>query len=299
MMKKDLTIEDSPFYIDYGLPTKNQSFKASEHFEVALKRHLQDKYADEIKKDGKFRYGRYIRKTLEDYLQNQCLERKMFGKSIFAIVDEDKLRTDDDLFINPLFVTNPSEYYVAKNFNLYSLLYFQVHKVPILEFEHDLMMWKPKQEHIFLKELKKQLDEDSSANLQVLEVQVNNYLDFYHDGIFSDNLDPGFHIGANIIPTKNGAFGLWYSWFVDNDYSINVNKMQVLSQETLLNILYQCGNKQIYDAYETYFRNHNKNFPQLEIDVLKKQLQTKLHQKKDLDDEIADLQKEIENLEDH
>ena len=295
MMKKDLTIEDSPFYIEYHGDLKNQSFKASLSFEVALKRHLQDKYADEVKKDGKFKYGKYIRKTLEDYLQHQCLERKMFGKSIFAIVDEDKLK--NNIFIDPIFVTNPSPYYMVRKFNLHALLFFQTHKVPINDFQYELMMWKPQQEHKYLKELKKHLDENSSANLKVLEVQVNNYLDFYHDGIFSDRADPFTHNGANIIPTKNGSFGLWYSWIVGNDYSIQITQMQVVSQEVLLHMLNQCGNKQSHNAYESYFMHHNKNFPKLEVDVLKNKLQRKLHQRKDLDDEIADLEKEIEKLE--
>ena len=295
-MKKDLTIEDSPFYVEYTGKTKQQSFKAPLSFEVALKRHLQDKYADEVKKDGKFKYGKYIRKTLEDYLQHKCLERKMFGKSIFAIVDEDKLK--DDFFIDPIFVSKPSSYYKQRDFNLHALLYFQAHKVPIKDFQYELMMWNPQQEHKYLKELKKHLDEDSSANLKVLEVQVNNYLDFYHDGAYSDVINPSVHNGANIIPTKNGSYGLCYSWIVTNDYSIQIRQMQVVSQKDLLYMLNQCGNKQSHKAYETYFRNYNKNFPKLEIDVLKKKLELKLHQKKDLDDEIADLEKEIEKLED-
>ena len=301
MMKKELTIEDSPFYVDYGLPEKQQSFKASKKFENAFKKHLQDKYADEVKKDGKFKYGKYVRKVLEDYLQEQCLERKMFGKSIYAIVDEDKLKNHENnntFFLDPLFATKPSSYY-TKDFNVYDLLFYQVHKVPIDDFQHELMMWNHKQENIYLKELKKQLDDNSSANLQVLEIQLNNYLDYYHDGIYSEMANGNVHDGANIIPTSNGSFGLWYSWIVDHDYSIKVQSMQVVNQRTLLHMLNQCGNTKIHDVYASYFKHHNKNFPKLEIDILKNQLKTKVNQQRDLEDEIVELENQIRKLEDN
>ena len=298
MAKDELTVEDSPFYVEYTGNVKQQSFKAPKSFEDALKKHLKDKYADEIKKDGKFKYGKYIRKTLEDYMQHQCLERKMFGKSIFAIVSEDKLKHDEDPIVDVCFVTNPSVYYQSRKFDELSLLYYQVHKVAIDDFHHDMMLWGAKLENRFLFKLKEYMDSYSKDNIQVLEIALNNYLDWYHDGIYSDRSNPHVHIGANIIPTTDGAFGVFYHWIVNDDYSIEITWIQVCEQELLIHMLRQCDNKDIYTLYTSYFKNHNQHFPKLEIDVLKSQLQRKLNVKSDIEDEIADLQKQIEKLED-
>ena len=300
MKKDELTIEDSPFYVEYKEKSVDKSFKMPKDMLKALENHLQEKYQDEIKKDigNKFRFGKYIRKTLEDYLQHQCLERKMFGKSIFAIVSEDALKKESDPLIDALFVTNPSIYYQTRKFDELSLLYYQVHKVPIEDFNHELMDWGAYLENKFLKRLKDYQDSYSSKDIHVLEIQLNNYLDWNHDGIYSDRSDSDVHIGANIIPTTDGAFGLFYHWKVLNDYSIEIFYIQACSQELLIHMLRQCGNKKMYTLYLSYFKNHNQHFPKLEIDILKAQLERKENIKSDLQDEIDDLKNQIQKLKD-
>ena len=111
-MKKEIKIESSPFYVEYNEKMKNKSFKMENDMLKALKKHFQSKYHDDVVnvEHGKFKFGKYIRKTLGDYLQEQCLERKIFNKSLFVFVDIDKLKNDDNPNIKPLFVTNQSDY---------------------------------------------------------------------------------------------------------------------------------------------------------------------------------------------
>ena len=298
-MKKivdEFTIEDSPFFVEYGVPTKQQSFKASEQFEKALKKHLQDKYADEVKQDGKFKYGKYIRKTLEDYLQHQCLERKMFDKSIFAIVSEDRLNEDEDPIRDACFVTNPSLYYSTKKFDEVAPLFYQVHKIPLNEFDIDMMMWGARLENKFLLKLKEYQDNYSSDNIQVLEIPLNNYLDWYHDGIYADKSSTHFHSGVNLIETKNGLCGIEYQWFVYNDYSIQLKFIKVIDQQSLLNNLQLCANQDIYFDYAQILKDKNDYYPKLELSILQHKLETKLNVKSDLEDEIADIQNEIDKI---
>ena len=298
-MKKivdEFTIEDSPFFVEYGVPTKQQSFKASEQFEKALKKHLQDKYADEVKQDGKFKYGKYIRKTLEDYLQHQCLERKMFDKSIFAIVSEDILNEDEDPIRDACFVTNPSLYYSTKKFDEVAPLFYQVHKVAIEDFHHDLMMWGGRLENRFLFKLKKYQDAYSKDNIQVLEIPLNNYLDWYHDGIYADRSSTHIHNGVNLIETKNGLCGIEYQWFVYNDYSIQLKSIHIIDQQSLLNNLQSYANQDIYFDYAQILKDKNDYYPKLELSILQHKLETKLNVKSDLEDEIADIQNEIDKI---
>lgn len=298
-MKKivdEYTIEDSPFFVEYGVPTKQQSFKASEQFEKALKKHLQDKYADEIKQDGKFKYGKFIRKTLEDYLQHQCLERKMFNKSIFAIVSEDRLNEHEDPIINACFVANPSVYYSTKKIDEVAPLFYQVHKVALEDFPIDFMLWGARKENKFLKDLKQYQDAYSSDNIQVLEIPLNNYLDWYHDGIYADRSNNHVHCGANLIETKNGFYGIWYQWIVDYDYSIQTHFIQVVNQEVLLHNLQLCGNEDIYFDYAQILKDKNDYYPTLELSILQNKLERKLNIKSDLEDEIADIQEQMDKI---
>ena len=262
-----------------------------------MKKHLKDKYADEVKKDGKFKYGKYIRKTLEDYLQHQCLERKMFGKSIFAIYIEDKLNEDNDPIVDACFVTNPSIYYTTKKLDEVAPLFYQAHKVASDDFHHDMMLWGARLENRFLLKLKYYQDDHSANNIQVLEIPLNNYLDFYHDGIYSDTKNSNVHIGANIIATNDGYFGIVYHWVVDYDYSIKITFVQVCNQEVLLDWLRQYGNEDIYFDYAQILQGKNNLYLQMELDLLQKKLETKMNVKRDIEDEIADIKKQIDELE--
>lgn len=291
-MEQD-NIKDSPFYVKYNGEGKDKSFNMPEDMLKALKKHLEDKYADEVEKDGKFKFGKYIRKTLADYLQQQCLERKIFDKSIFAIVSEDKLKSEDDPIIDVCFATTPVFYKEKKR---YELSNYQVVRHKLSEFDYELMMWTPKLEHKFLKELRDYKESYSSDNIVVLEIHLNNYLDWYHDGICSDNTNPNVHVGANFISTSVGIFGIFYHWRVLGDYSVDVIDIRVCNQGLLLHMLEQCGNKQIYSLYSDIFRISNKKFPKLEVDMLKEQLNTKLIEKSEIEDEIADLEKKINEL---
>jgi len=298
-MKKvvdELTLEDSPFFVDYGGKSKNQSFKMQEDMLKALAKHLQDKHTDEVKKDGKFKFGKYIRKTLEDYLQHQCLERKMHGKSIFAIVSEDKLNEDEDPIVDACFVTNPSLYYTTKKLDEVAPLFYQVHKIPIDEFHYDMQLWGAKLENRFLFKLKEYQDAYSSDNIVVLEIPLNNYLDWYHDGIYSDRSHSDVHIGANLIQTKNGYYGIYYHWIVDFDYSIEIRFMQVCDQELLIHWLRQCGNEDIYFDYAQILKDKNNFYPKLELDLLQNKLQRKMNIKSDLEDEIAEIKKQMDHV---
>ena len=302
-MKKivdEYTVEDSPFYIEYKEKGVDKSFKMPKDMLKALEKHLQDKHADEVKTDrgNKFRFGKYIRKTLEDYLQHQCLERKMFDKSIFAIVSEDKLNEDEDPIIDACFVTDPSLYYSTKKFDEVAPLFYQVHKVALEDFPVDLMMWG-RLEQKFLLKVKEYQDLHSKENIQVLEIPLNNYLDWYHDGIYSNRSNSKVHVGANLIQTKNGYFGIWYQWIVDVDYNVQANFIQVVNQELLLYNLQLCGNEDIYFDYAQILKNKNDYYPKLELSILQHKLETKLNVKTDLEDEIAEIQKQIDELKDH
>lgn len=304
MKKQDeLTFKNSPFYVEYTEKAVDKSFKMPKDMLKALEKHLKEKHADEVENDigNKFRFGKYIRITLEDYLQHQCLERKMFGKSIYALVSEDKLKEDkNNTNIAVLFVTNPSLYYTTKKFDEQDLLFYQVHKVDLADFPYNKMMFGKKLENKFLKELKDYQDCYASENIKVLEIQLNNYLDVYHDGIYSASANNFYdHIGANIIPTTDGSFGLIYHWFVNQNYQIEVALMQVVSQESLLSYFRTCHNDKMEVAYASYFKHHNKNFPKLESELIKARLKRKLNIKHDLEDEIANLRQQLDKLEDH
>ena len=162
-----------------------------------------------------------ILEKLGDYLQKQCLERKIFNKSLFAFVDIDKLKNDNNPSIIPLFVTNQSDY--TKNLSSWILL--QVHNVSITDFNPKLMQWDESLESKFLNELKQY--QKSSDNVYVMEIVLNNHLDFYHDGIYSHKDDLNIHIGTNVIGTTGRVFGVYYQWKVNIDYSIEIENIQV------------------------------------------------------------------------
>ena len=183
---------------------------------------------------------------------------------------------------------------IIQKIYLHGLL--QVHNVSITDFNPKLMQWDESLEFKFLNELKQY--QKSSDNVYVMEIVLNNHLDFYHDGIYSHKDDLNIHIGANVIGTTDRVFGVYYQWKVNIDYSIEIVNIQVCKQKNeFLNKLNECGNEHMYFNYSVYFTFHNIKYPKNEIDRLKQQLEDKKVEKLNLDNEIYDLENQINQLE--
>ena len=293
-MGKRTRIEDSPFYVQYHEKMKDKSFKMEKDMLKALEKHFKAKYDDDVQnvEHGKFRFGKYIRITLSNYLQRQCLERKIFNKSVFALFDLNELEHKDKPKVYPLFVTNPSDYYSTKSMTEVRLLFHQVHRVQLEEFNYEEMNWSDQLQKLFNNALKQY--DSSSSNVHVLEIALNNYLDTYHDGIYSKSSNTNVHEGANFIGTTSNAFGVITQWEVKEDYSIEILDIQVVNKEAMLNKIYQQDNEKLYNSFSAYFNVHSKNF--LEVESMEKECEDMEKQMIELQNKINLKRKRIEQL---
>ena len=291
-MANEPKIEDSPFYVKYNKKMEDKSFKMEKDMLLALKKHFKAKYHDDIEnvEHGKFRFGKYIRKTLGEYLQRQCSESNMFKKSLFALISMDSLQNSDNPIISPLFITNPSGNYNTGSVGKYSLTSHQVHDVPLDEFKMKLMHWSDQLQQVFKNRLKE--FNTSTDGVYVLEMALNNLLDTYHDGVYSKSSDAYTHTGVNLIITLFGVYGVVYDWRLNYDFSIEIIAINVYNQETILDKVF--GYDELYKMYSSYFKIHSKHF--LELESLEKQLANKINERLAMDDEISKLQNRINQL---
>ena len=267
-MAKKPKVENSPFYVDYnqnGGKMKVLSVKLESNKLKTLKRHLKDKHNnDEKLKDTEFSISHYANMIITEYLQEQCLERKFFNKSIFALVNIDDVKKGNGNAINSLFVTNPSEHYTKRKY-MGVIPYIYAPKSSIKEFkENKLIKWDKELQNIFNDELNHYKDATG-----VLEIALNNYLDVYHDGIYSDPIDPSNHFGVNLIGSNVGAYGVIYRWKVKEDYSIEIIGIYVCEHQEVLDSLSYCKNDKMYHEFEFLIENHNKHASMNEIEILK------------------------------
>ena len=265
-----------------------------------MKKHLKDKHNDdENLKDAEFSINHYANLIITEYLQEQCLERKFFNKSIFALVNIDDVQKGSGNSINSLFVTNPSEYYTKRE-HMGSIPYIYAPRSSIKKFKEDkLMKWDNELHNIFNDELNKYKEATG-----VLEIALNNYLDFYHDNIYYDCFDSSNHIGVNLIGSNVGAYGVIYSWKVKEDYSIEIISIYACEHQEVLDLLSDCKNDKMYHKFEFLIENHNKHASMNERNILKNRydkLQYKLDKiNKNIQEEKRkkrDLQKELKEVE--
>ena len=291
-MANEPKIEDSPFYVKYNRKMEDKSFKMEKDMLNALKKHFKAKYHDDIEnvEHGKFRFGKYIRKTLGEYLQRQCSERKMFKKSLFALISMDSLQNTDNPIISPLFITNPSGTYDTGSIDdgdsrsYKSILFHQIHKVQLDKFDLELMHWSDPLQQVF----KNRLEEfnTSTDDVYVLEMTLNNLMDTYHDGVYSNGSDAYTHTGANYIGASFGVYGVVYDWRLNYDFSIEIAAIKVYDKETMLDKLYYCDNDELYRHYTIIFKAHSKHF--FELETLQKECNS-------INDEILALQDKLKD----
>lgn len=283
-MKKEVKIEDSPFYVEYHGQMKDRTFKMPPTMLKALEKHLENKYSN-------LKFGTSIRLILSEYLQQQCLERRVFNKSLFAIVDMVELKSVDNPKVTPLTITNLSNFYMEKEYKG-GLSFYNVHRILVDDLKDDTSDdWSDEIKNIIFCDSKQY-----SNSTVVLDIALNNYLDSYHDGIYSKESDSTIHTGANFIGTTKGGYGLIYEWTVQEDYIIKLLSIKICNQKSLLDKLKECGNDQLYDGYYKLFKSHNEHFPDIEIDMLNEQIADAKEDKLAIDEKINKWQTRIDQL---
>lgn len=290
-MKKEVKIEDSPFYIEYSQNKdrrENLSTKLEPDKLKTFKRHLKGKHnGDEELKDTEFSFSYSTNLFITKYLQEQCLQMKTFNKSIFAIFNMDKLKKDEDS-ITPLFVTDnnnaingmissiapvviKSKKHQQKHDYMDEEATYKAHAVSIDDFKNNMLQELDEHlQHIFASELKQY--RELSDGINVLEIALNNYLDVPHDGIFSNVSDSNIHDGVNFIETNIGFYGVIYQWRVKEDYSIEIIAIQVCEQQEILDLLLEHNNSQLYKWYGHFFMSHDNYSQANELEVMQKEM---------------------------
>lgn len=304
MDEKDF--EDSPFYVKYtGEKTTNVSFKHSKSFKKALEKHLRNKFDSD-------NFGACLRYIVEDYLQHQCLEQKLFQKTIVAIAKKSQI--DNGISLRFLFVKDGYTQYYQDEFDKGihgGVKFIQVHQSSIIDYidnnlmtknEHDLI--KSASEH-YINEFVEQGIED---DVVVCEIPLNNWLDSYDDGVYGLRADKNVHLGVNIINTNEKAFGIIYRWFFATD--INGNEfikvvggsvetydcIGIFDRNLVLRELSKY-NKDKYNAFKHVFESFDLSFPQNSFDRLVKKYESKLKEKELKENDLKFIDEDIARME--
>lgn len=294
----DKDIEDSPFYIKYtGDKVENIQFKHSASFKKALTKHLKDKFHTN-------NFGESLRTIVEDYLQNQCLEQKLFEKTIVCIAKESDIK--HGISLRFLFVKDEYTYAfqkeVDKGFHD-GVMFIQVNKSSVTEYlSHNTIT---KKEHDALKSALEQYND--SDNPMICEIALNNWLDSYDDGVYGIRSDKKAHLGVNILNTTENSFGVIYRWYFAVDVKgnefikvigadlENFDRVGIYDKDVVLNELYRF-NKNKHRTFKHMFESHDLAFPKNAFERLQRKYERKLRDKENLDAELDRMKKELESF---
>ena len=303
-MMKEMQLEDSPFFVDYIESSGNK--KEDEQVLVrlrptmykALEKYFEGKYADEIKEDG-FKYARYVRYLLEDYIQHQCIDWMATQYSIIGVLNYNGVEEShfqegyQKVKITPLFVHKISEMYERT----FPFKPYYVNKFSFSEYEdQSLQLTEKEQKSIEYY----QFNNEDYNNKLLVEIPLNNFLDKVDHGIYHSGNDVTSHRGVCILPTHNGSYGVDCFWKYTKDDGIDIVKCRVINQRDLLKWLLDCQNLQIHNNYRNILNEDNESHPKHIIELLEDDLQRYENKKKSIDWQIhiiqSKLDKEYEKL---
>ena len=295
---KEQNIDESPFYIEYtGEKVKNIQFKHSESFKKALTKHLKNKFHSD-------NFGESLRKIVEDYLQHQCLEQKLFQKTIVCIANINQLNQGGAMKV--LFIKdNYTQFFqnqLDKGIND-GLMFIQVHKSSFYDYR-DANLHSQKEWKLIKNELKNYKDLN---DVVICEIALNNWLDSYDDGVYGLKSDKNLHLGVNILNTTKDAFGIIYRWGFSNDMQgnqfiriygrdvENYDKIDCFDKELILKELYKY-NKNQYERFKQMFESYDLDFPKTDYERLQKLYEKKLKEQSKLEDEIGNIKSKLDML---
>lgn len=298
--------EDSMFYVEYpGNKTSNIQFKHSASFKKALIKHLKDKFDSDS-------YGDCLRYIVEDYLQHQCLEQKLFQKTIVAIAKQSEI--DNGISLRFLFVKDGyTQYYqdLIDNGIYGGAKFIQVHQSSIIDYIDNNLMTK--KEHDLIKSASEHyIDEFVQNNIEddvvVCEIPLNNWLDSYDDGVYGLRADKNVHLGVNVLNAKNNAFGIIYRWFFATDVHgnkfikivggnvENYDRIAIFDKNLVLRELSKY-NKNKHVAFKHVFESFDLNHPTNAFDRLVMKYEHKLKEKQLKENDLKIIDEDIARME--
>ena len=299
MMEQQDKKNKSPFYVEYpGLIKDNLTVRTTSSFKDALAKHLQDKYPNEINKKGEHNFSKCLRFILEDYLQNQCLEQRMFEYTLFGLIDLSKLPKiiDGDIRSDSLiacaFVKDSYSEFLkdTAQFNRY-----QAHKTKLSDYNVESQMFTIRELKLFNGSMESYISNHDAENVYVIEVALNNFLDSYDDGVYGLKADKSKHLSANFISTADGVYGLIIIWFFDADLQMHISNIEVVSSDALLHELY-LYNRDKFNLYENIFAKHQYYFPNNTVKLMEKEIARNKKRIKELKVINERLESDIEDL---
>lgn len=293
----------SPFKIDYnGKPEHQVLTKFPLNMYNILEKHLKSKYENDYEKESDFKYGKYIRETLIDYLdQVGCLERNHFQYTIIAIVSRNQL-FESNPEVEYVFVYDDYTEYFSKKSSKTSFIKYQVNKVPILDYSiEDGARFNASQENKFHDAVKK-YSQNVDSDILVLEIGLNNKLDTLDDGVYGKEDNKLLHTGCNYISTPDIVCGLIYEWYLDDNNNVKIDTINIVPFDLFL-IIVEHYNKRILGLFEMISKSHDNKFPDSEIGKLQQrqniivdELEKVNQRKKDLEKDLEVINYQIEDL---
>lgn len=289
----DENIKKSPFYKEYS-DKKNDSFTihASKEFIDALKGHFKGKYPHMINKKGKnagkHNLGASARLILEDYLNNQCIERKEYDYSIVAMIGEKQFGAIDGTI------------------GVVDVRIFDIPYSPLIwgNKEHEKYFDKMFSKNGLDKQLEHSYDEyvdeiDTDDVVRVLSIGLNNHLDKLTAGVYTCNdEDSNIHCGFNLITSIGfGNHCIVYEWCLDNEYKPQIIDIFFKDVNNVLEDLLLVDNVKSYVKMKRDLEKHEKKYPSDKSDRLKKEILDKKAKIKILENEIAENETELKELE--
>ena len=286
-MKKDLTIEDSPFYVEYtGNIDKKFTVTTTPSFNKALAKHLKDKYPNILNKQGKHNFSACVRLVLEDYLNLQCISRKTYDYNIVSIIG-DKQFGDNEIITYDVIKDKSNKEHILTGHS--RQLYWANINEKALNERYDVSD---------LTKIGKLVDGyknrfDCDAVL-VVDLPLNNFFDKYADGTYSfDAENKALHCGVNIISKTTGIHCVVYTWYINQYYKPIIHSISFDDVEQTMNDLADV-NVKAFMNFEKSLGVLEDKIPKDEVERLKKQNESYEKQNQALMDMIKVIQEKID-----
>jgi len=297
-MRIKSNFENSPFYVEYNGTTnykKNTiAFHPKQDFNKDLRDFFKLRFGDAAKD------GEILEYILSDYYFRYAHSTKSYGKSILALIHKKEVASDNPMIV-PIGMLDryPKDKYdtiideeIIANYEVMEYVaYPRKYKDTDAEIQEAIVKtifsdgFAIKRYDVF-NEIKN-FNEDTLKDFFVLEIPLNNYLDYKNNGVYSyidkhtgDNIE-SLHVGlsvtnSNVEDNEAIPIPIIYVWSLNEDFDIDIHEISKVSFSEL-ELLCQRYNVAMFMHLKLFeIANVDEDFKLNEIRHEKRKLQEQL-----------------------